>query len=121
MKDPNCIFCKIVAGEIPSYKVYEDDNFLAFLDINPRAPGHVQVIPKDHHRWVWDVTNTSEYFEVVKKIAQAEQKAFNTEHVHSKIDGADVPHAHIWVFPDPSVRGDAKDFENNAEKIKSFI
>ncbi|HLP43684.1 MAG TPA: HIT domain-containing protein, partial [Candidatus Nanoarchaeia archaeon] len=72
----NCIFCKIVDGTIPSEKVTETNDFLAFMDINPRAPGHVLVIPKNHHRWVWDVPNVGEYFELTKKIALAQQKAF---------------------------------------------
>lgn len=113
----NCIFCKIVKGEIPSYKVYEDDKFLAFLDIHPQSPGHTQVIPKDHHRWVWDVPNAGEYFEVVKKIALAQQKAFNTDWILSKIVGDEVEHAHIWVFPSKEDSGDKMDFEGNLEKI----
>ena len=117
----NCIFCKIVAGEIPSYKVYEDDNFLAFLDINPQSPGHVQVIPKRHHRWVWDVPNAGEYFEVVRKVAKAQQKAFDTEWILEKIVGEDVEHAHIWVFPNSDVAGDKKDFAGNLQKIKEVI
>lgn len=117
----NCIFCKIVKGEIPSYKVYEDENFLVFLDINPQSPGHVQVIPKEHYRWVWDVPNIGEYFEVAKKIALAQKKAFDTDYVLSKTVGEEVPHAHIWVFPDNKVLGDKKDFDTNAEKIKSFL
>lgn len=114
----DCIFCKIVKGEIPSYKVYEDENFLAFLDINPQSPGHVQVIPKNHFRWVWDVTNVGEYFEVAKKIALAQKKAFNTDLVLSKIVGEEVEHAHIWVYPNKEISGELKDFEGNLEKIK---
>lgn len=117
----NCIFCKIIKGEIPSYKVYEDDKFLAFLDIHPQSPGHTQVIPKDHVRWVWDVTNVGEYFEVVRKIAKAQQKAFDTEWILEKVVGDEVPHAHIWVFPNSEVVGDKKDFEGNLLKIKSNI
>ena len=115
-----CVFCKIVSGEIPSYKVYEDDNFLAFLDINPRSPGHTQVIPKDHHRWVWDVPNAGEYFEVAKKIALAHKKAFGVEMVRSQIFGDEVPHAHIWVWPE-GVEGDPKDFEGNLQKITKAL
>jgi histidine triad (HIT) family protein len=121
MKDESCIFCKIVAGEIPAHKVYEDENFLGFLDITPRSPGHVQVIPKEHCRWVWDVQNAGEYFEVAKKIALAQQKAFNIEQIHAKIEGADVHHAHIWIFPDSRAEGDKMDFEINAEKIRGSI
>ncbi len=121
----NCIFCKIVRGEIPSYKVYEDENFLAFLDINPESPGHTLVVPKTHYRWVWDLPagrqvspNAGEYFEVAQKIAHAQMKAFETDWVISKIVGEEVPHAHIWLIPDHKVKGEKKDFENNAEKIR---
>jgi histidine triad (HIT) family protein len=113
----NCIFCKIVKGEIPSHKVYEDENFLAFLSIEPESPGHTLVIPKEHYRWVWGVPNVGEYFEVAKKIALAQQKAFDTDWILSKIVGEEIPHAHIWVFPNDKVKGDKKDFETNAKKI----
>lgn len=117
----SCIFCKIIKGDIPSHKVYEDDNFLAFLDIHPQSPGHTQIIPKQHHRWVWDVPNVGEYFEIARKVAQAQMKAFNTDFILSKVVGDEVPHAHIWVFPNNKVEGDPKDFEANAEKIKGAI
>ncbi len=113
----NCLFCKIVAGKIPAHKVYEDDHFLAFLDINPQTVGHVQVVPKNHFRWVWDVPNVGPYFEVVSKIAKAQKKAFQTDFVMSKVVGEEVPHAHIWVFPGSSAKGDKKDFEINKQKI----
>jgi histidine triad (HIT) family protein len=115
----NCIFCKIVAGTIPSYKVYEDEDFIAFLDIHPQSPGHVQIIPKKHYRWVWDVPNAGAYFEVAQKIARAQQKAFATDWILSKIVGDEVPHAHIWVYPENGVQGDKNDFEGNAAKIRA--
>lgn len=121
MKDQNCIFCKIAAGEIPAHKVYEDENFLAFLDIRPLSPGHALIIPKRHYRWVWDVPDAGAYFEVAKKVALAQKKAFSTDFVLSKMIGEEVPHAHIWVFPDENVAGDKKDFEANAEKIRKNI
>ncbi len=117
----DCVFCKIIAGEIPSHKVYEDADFLAFLDIHPHAPGHVQVIPKAHARWVWDVPNVGAYFEVVRNIAKAQQKAFDTEWILSKIVGDEVPHAHIWVYPNREVAGNKMDFEGNAQKIISAL
>lgn len=121
MKDPNCIFCKIVAGEIPCRKLYESDDFLAFIDINPRSPGHSLVIPKDHYRWVWDVPNAGEYFEVAKKIALAQQKAFGTEAIWVRVTGEEVPHAHIWVLPEINAPGEKTDLDGNAEKIRNFI
>lgn len=124
----DCIFCKIANGEIPSHKVYEDANFIAFLDINPRATGHVQLIPKKHFRWVWDVStdrknspNIAEYFEIAQKIANAQRKAFDTEMILSRVTGEEVPHAHVWLYPDSKVAGDKKDFAGNAEKIRNFL
>ncbi len=127
-----CIFCKIIKKEIPAHIVYEDDNFLAFLDIHPQSPGHTQIIPKKHYRWVWDVPagaasvkaggpTIGHYFEVAQKVAKAQQKAFTTDFILSKIVGDEVEHAHIWVFPNNKVAGDPKDFEGNAEKIRNQL
>jgi len=119
----DCIFCKIVAGEIPAHKVYEDDEFLAFLDIRPQAPGHTQVIPKQHYRWVWDVPQVGRYFEVARKVAKAMQNTFGPiDEVHSRIMGEEVPHAHIWIYPAPAkAHGNKNDFEGNAEKIRAAL
>ncbi|MDE2213064.1 MAG: HIT domain-containing protein [Patescibacteria group bacterium] len=118
----NCVFCKIVAGEIPSTKVYEDDAYLAFLDIRPQAPGHTLIIPKQHYRWVWDVPNVGEYFERVRSIALALQSSFGTEEVHCRVIGEEVPHAHVWVYPAPNKARGAKDaFSENAERIRAAL
>ena len=123
----DCVFCKIIAKQIPAQIVYEDNDFLAFLDINPQSAGHTQVIPKKHYRWVWDLPagrqvspNIGEYFEVVRKIAKAQQKAFNTDFILSKIVGDEVEHAHIWVFPG-NISENKKDFVLNAEKIRKNL
>lgn len=114
----DCIFCKIVRGEIPAHIIYEDDDFFAFLDIHPQSPGHAQVIPKKHYRWVWDVPNIGAYFEVVRKVAKAQQKAFSTEWILSRIIGDEVAHAHIWVFPSNKAKGDKNDFEKNVANLR---
>lgn len=114
---------------MPVNVVYEDDEFIAFLDIHPQSPGHVQVIPKKHYRWVWDLPESGKaglptigkYFEVVRKVALAQRKAFDTDWILSKIVGEDVEHAHIWAFPNSNVKGDKMDFVGNAEKIKKNI
>lgn len=111
----DCIFCKIVRKEVPASVVYEDENFLAFLDIHPLGPGHTQVIPKKHYRWAWDVPNAGEFFEVAKKIALAQKKAFGADIVRSQIYGEEVNHAHIWVWPE--VPGEVGDIKENAQKI----
>jgi len=110
--DDNCIFCKIVEGYIPSYKIYETDNFLAFLDIAQFSEGHTLVIPKTHYRFVWDVPNIGEYFQVVQKVAQHYIKNFNFKYVDSLVYGRMVPHAHVHLVPH---NGDNLEW-NNSQK-----
>jgi histidine triad (HIT) family protein len=94
-----CIFCRIVKGELPAWKVYEDEKFLAFLDIRPLNPGHTMVIPKAHHRWVWDIPNIGAYYEVIAKIVRAIRQALKTEWVVSLVFGEEIQHAHVWLVP----------------------
>ncbi|MDB5259150.1 MAG: histidine triad protein Hit-like protein involved in cell-cycle regulation [Candidatus Taylorbacteria bacterium] len=117
MKNETCIFCKIIAREIPSTVVYEDDRFIAFLSIAPRSPGHTLVVPKEHHRWVWDVPQFDECFALARRIALAQRKAFGQDLICSHVEGEEVPHAHIWVYPDVTTAGDKKDFVGNAKRI----
>ncbi len=93
------IFCKIAQGGIPAYKVWEDEDFLAFLSIKPKSAGHTLVIPKKHYRWVWDVPNFGEYLEKVREVKQKLQKALQPEFVEMWAFGLDVPHAHIHLIP----------------------
>lgn len=95
----DCIFCKIVASEIPAYKIYEDDKFLAFLDIFPYVTGHTMVIPKKHYRWVWDIENYGEYMEVVKKIVKHFQKKSGKDMIYATIFGEEIAHAHMHIIP----------------------
>lgn len=95
----NCIFCKIVNGEIPSCKVYEDSNYIAFLDLAQFTKGHTLVIPKKHYTFVWDVDDSSEYFKVASTIANHYRKKLGYKYVDSAIFGRDVPHAHIHLVP----------------------
>lgn len=109
----NCIFCKIVKGEIPAYKVWEDKDYLAFLDINPQAKGHTLVIPKKHYRWVWDLPageaglpageaglpNFGGYFEKVREVERKIEKSLKPSWVEMKVLGIDVPHAHVHLIP----------------------
>lgn len=102
----NCIFCKIIAGEIPSSKVYEDDQVLAFLDISQATKGHTLVIPKEHVRNVLDMSaETAEtVFSRVPKIARAVQKAtgasgMNILNNNEEVAGQTVFHAHIHLVP----------------------
>lgn len=115
------IFKKIIDGEIPSYKIYEDENFLVFLDIYPEAPGHTLIIPKEEVVWVWDVEQYDEYWQLARKIAKTLQKSFGTEMIVCKIFGEEVPHAHIKLFPAIPKDGTEKDFETILKKIKKAL
>ena len=94
----DCIFCKIVAGEIPCYKVYEDDQFLGFLDIAPFSRGHCLIIPKAHIRWVQDVPNVGQYFQTTTRVLKAVEKVLNPLLIHYLTWG-DIHHAHIHIIP----------------------
>lgn len=95
----DCIFCQIVAGEVPARRVYEDESFLAFLDVRPLTSGNTLVIPKKHYRWVDDVPNFGEYFEVAKKIGLKAKEKLGAEWVSYITLGMEVAHAHIRVIP----------------------
>ncbi|MFA6602477.1 MAG: HIT domain-containing protein [Candidatus Shapirobacteria bacterium] len=97
--ESDCIFCKIVSGAIPCYKVYEDADFLGFLDIKPLNPGNSLIIPKTHHRWVTDVPEFGRYWEVAKIVALATQPQVKADYVSFLTLGMEVPHAHIRVIP----------------------
>jgi len=95
------IFSKIVAGEVPCFKVAEDDNYLAFLDITPLRRGHVLVIPKKETDYIFDLTDEAigGIFVFSKKVAQSIKKACPCKKVGVTIIGLEVPHAHIHLIP----------------------
>ena len=105
----DCVFCKIAAGEIPCFKIWEDENYLAFLDIKPLDSGHTLIIPKKHFRWVWDLPassvggqggpNFSEYWEKTREVKNILDNKLNPEWVEVKVMGIDVSHAHIHLVP----------------------
>jgi histidine triad (HIT) family protein len=97
----NCIFCKIAKGEIPSDKIYEDENFLAFLDINPVVKGHTLLIPKKHFAWMQETEDETiaEIFKLCKKIMQAAIKGLPCDYVQISVVGKDIPHFHIHLIP----------------------
>lgn len=94
-----CLFCQIISGQIPCYKIYEDQDYLAFLDIFPKTEGHTLVIPKVHTEWVWDVKNLGKYWETVGKIARNLREKNNNQIVRSLVYGMEVPHAHVHLMP----------------------
>jgi histidine triad (HIT) family protein len=106
MVDHSCVFCKIVKGEIPSKKVYEDDNFLVILDISPASKGHVIIIPKDHKENIYEITeeDASKVMSIAKKVAIALEKVLQCDGLNivqnnGVIAGQTVFHFHVHVIP----------------------
>ena len=102
----NCIFCKIIKGEIPSSKVYEDEEILAFNDINPAAPIHILVIPKKHVNNIFELDSSTgkELFDAVLKTTQILKEKLNIENVNllnnnGSLAGQVVGHYHIHIIP----------------------
>lgn len=125
------IFTKIVNGEIPAHKVYEDELTLAFLDIHPVQPGHVLVIPKQQIEFVWDLPDDlyQAVMATTKKVALRMRQVLPAPYVHERIVGIDVPHAHVQLIPfattaqlrvqqDMSAEPDHEALAAMAEKLK---
>lgn len=94
------IFTKIIKGEIPSHKVYEDEKTLAFLDINPASEGHTLVVSKTQAEFVWDLTaeDYSALMQTVKKVAARLKTVYPDRYVAELVIGVDVPHAHVHLI-----------------------
>jgi histidine triad (HIT) family protein len=95
------IFSKIIAGEIPSYKVAESPDFFAFLDINPLVKGHVLVVPKKEEDYLFDIDDKTlgDMMIFSKQVAKAIKKAIPCKRVGVTVIGLEVPHAHIHLIP----------------------
>ncbi|MDN3618491.1 HIT family protein [Polaribacter undariae] len=95
------IFTKIIEGEIPCYKVAEDDNYIAFLDINPNAKGHTLVVPKKEENKLFDLSK-EEYLSLMDfsyRVAEALEKAVSCKRVCMSVIGLEVPHVHVHLVP----------------------
>ena len=131
----DCIFCKIVAGEIPASKVYEDDHFLAFLDISQVTPGHTLVIPKKHARNLLEMTpdETAALFNIVSRVTKKVESATQPQGMNiisnmEEIAGQSVFHTHVHILPRYSQEDDLKidfiahepDFDHLAQLAKEI-
>jgi len=123
-KRDDCIFCKIVAGDIPCAKVYEDEHVLAFLDIFPINPGHTLVIPKEHYEFVTELPSslTGPIFDGARKIVSAIRKsdlkcdAVNLHLADGEIAGQEIPHTHLHIIP--RIKGDGAGYKVPAGRQK---
>ena len=127
------IFTKIVNGEIPSYKIFENEHFYSFLDISPMTKGHTLVIPKKEVDYLFDIDDAmlSEMIVLSKKIAKAIEKAVECTRVGVMVVGLEMPHAHIHLIPiqnegdmnlsNKRIQLTKEEFEKIAEDIVSYL
>lgn len=126
------IFTKIVNGEIPCYKITEDENFLAFLDVNPNAKGHTLCIPKREIDKIFDIEDDLYVglMQFSKKVAIALEKAVSCKRVGMAVIGLEVPHAHVHLIPlnemdemrfQNKVKLEKEEFEALAKSIQSHL
>ena len=125
------IFTKIVNGEIPSYKIAEDERYYAFLDINPIAKGHTLVIPKQETDYIFDLDDEtlSGLHVFAKRVAHAMEKTIPCKRIAVLVLGLEVPHAHIHLIPlnketdanitNPKLKFSTEEMQETAEKIKN--
>ena len=125
------IFTKIVSGEIPSYKIAENDQFYAFLDINPLAKGHTLVIPKKEINYIFDIDDAvlAAMMVFAKKVGLAIEENIPCKRIGVAVLGLEVPHAHIHLIPintvydidfkQPKLKLEAKEFEAITKAIRS--
>jgi len=126
------IFTKIINGEIPAYKITEDENYLAFLDVNPNAKGHTLCIPKQEIDKIFDMEE-EQYLGLMqfsRKVSKALEKAVPCKRVGMAVIGLEVPHAHVHLIPlnemdemrfQNKVKLSKEEFEELAEKIKANL
>ncbi len=128
----DCVFCKIISGEIPAAKIFEDDRIFAFLDINPVNPGHTLVIPKQHYQMIVDTPDEliAEVFKTVKKLMIVIKMSLSCDFVALSVVGTDVPHFHVHLIPRyfsdnftgwPTKRYDEGAMEKTALKITNLL
>lgn len=128
------IFSRIIAGEIPSYKIAENDKFFAFLDVSPRVKGHTLVVPKKEIDYIFDIEDEllAEMMVFAKRIAKAIETAIQCKRIGVMVLGLEVPHAHIHLLPiqsekdmnlsNPKLKLEAEEFTEITRKIKeAFI
>jgi histidine triad (HIT) family protein len=127
------IFSRIIQGEIPCYKIAEDDRFFAFLDINPLAKGHVLVVPKKETDYLFDIADQdlADMMVFSKRIARAIQQVIPCERIGVAVIGLEVPHAHIHLVPlknmgdlnfaNPKLKLSKEEFSEIAAKIGNAV
>lgn len=133
-----CIFCKIVRGEIPAENIYETENSVAFLDVNPRSPGHTLVIPREHVESLGDLEDemVSDVFKTTREVMKLLKRALNPDGFNVGINdgsaaGQEIPHLHVNIFPRFSGDGGgpihavvnnppSEEVSETAEKIRSL-
>ena len=107
----SCVFCNIASHQEPAGIVYEDEVMCVFLDTHPRTRGHVQVVPKKHYRWFYDIPEMPQIFARVQQIVHAIIPVLGADHVTMATFGHGMPHAHLWIVPQYEQHAQIEEFQ----------
>ncbi len=129
--DPNCVFCKILSGQIPDYRYWENEHAIAFLDIQPKANVHTLVIPKAHNPYIFDMESEAytDLMLAANTVAKKLKEFTNKERVCVVVEGFAVPHVHVHLVPSdtpeefaaPALAANPADLRTMQEKLKVFF
>ncbi len=111
-----CVFCQVVDHKAPAFIVYEDADRLAFLDLYPQTRGHLQLIPKKHYQWLYEIPDMDVFFNVAGRIIRVIIPVLGADHVTIASFGRQVAHAHLWIVP--QYRSDRRVREGERGKVE---
>ncbi len=114
------IFEKIIDREVPAHVIYEDDRYIAILDIFPKSPGHTLLITKTVYPWVLDVPDFAEYWEIAGRIGRHLQEKLDATYISFQTFGIDVPHAHIHIVPFYSSTEHSERSQSTKEQLQTL-
>jgi histidine triad (HIT) family protein len=120
----DCLFCKIIKGDIPSYKVYEEEKVLVFLDISPKANGHLLIIPKEHFKDIDDIDSLNYMLDVIRQMKNLLEKVLGIDGltiIQNNGSAQDVKHFHIHLVPCYKFENPLKDVKDIYEILKKAL
>lgn len=99
LQEMHCVFCDIITKKAPAYIVYEDAQTIAFLDKYPQSRGHIQLVPKAHYRWIYEIKTIREFFATAQQISRGIIPVLGADHISWGTFGNEIEHAHLWIIP----------------------
>ncbi len=113
-----CVFCDIITKKTPAHIVYEDGEVIVFLDKYPQTRGHLQMVPKTHCRWVYDLPDMGKFFTTAANIIRVIIPILEADHVTLAAFGHEIQHAHLWIVPQYRRKSKISEFRRNKGSLE---